>query len=129
MTTYSPVGRSTASWDATSVARISSIVGSASSNPKSKVHDPKLLAAPDERPTAQKGDCLWLLDFSPDQVHRPPLRGPLIRGRLARRFQTSCTAWPADGQTGDGEKPSVRLLRDLAEIWSRNIVNMNQFPT
>jgi hypothetical protein len=40
-------------------------------------------AAPNERPTAQKGDCLWLLDFSPDQVHRPPLRGPLIRGRPA----------------------------------------------
>src|SRR5262249_19703331 len=38
-------------------------------------------AAADERPAAQRGICLWLLYFYPDQVHRPPLRGPLIRGR------------------------------------------------
>ena len=38
-------------------------------------------AAADERPTAQRADCLWLLDFSPDQVHSAPLRGPLIGRR------------------------------------------------
>ena len=36
----------------------------------------------DEGPTAQRADCLWLLDFSPDQVHRSPSRGPLIGDRL-----------------------------------------------
>ena len=40
-----------------------------------------LQTAADERPTAQRGDCLWLLYFYPDQVHRSPLRGPLIRSR------------------------------------------------
>ncbi|MEI6365700.1 MAG: hypothetical protein WCP23_01275, partial [Planctomycetota bacterium] len=26
----------------------------------------------DERPTAQRDDCLWLLRLGPDQVHRSP---------------------------------------------------------
>ena len=29
-----------------------------------------------------ESDCLWLLDFSPDQVHRLPPSGPLIAGRI-----------------------------------------------
>ena len=37
----------------------------------------------DERPTAQKADCLWLLFFNPDQVHRAPSQGPLIGGRTS----------------------------------------------
>ena len=37
----------------------------------------------DERPTAPGAYCLWLLTFAPDQVHRSPLRGPLIGRRLA----------------------------------------------
>src|SRR6185437_14343516 len=41
-------------------------------------------SAADERPAAQRADCLWLLDFSPDQVHRSPLRGPLIGSRSWR---------------------------------------------
>ena len=37
----------------------------------------------DERPAAQKADCLWLLFFNPDQVHRAPSQGPLIGGRTS----------------------------------------------
>ena len=47
----------------------------------SSSHFVTLQTAADERPTAQRGDCLWLLYFYPDQVHRSPLRGPLIRCR------------------------------------------------
>jgi len=35
----------------------------------------------DERPSAQRDDCLWLLRLGPDQVHRPPSQGPLIGTR------------------------------------------------
>src|SRR5438105_7983835 len=38
-------------------------------------------SALDERPTAQRDDCLWLLRLSPDQIHSSPSRGPLIEGR------------------------------------------------
>src|SRR5580704_3963594 len=59
--------------------------------------------APDERPTAQRGDRLWLLAFAPDQVHRPPLRGPLIRRRIPPaehpRDTPRCTSRTADRQT------------------------------
>ena len=40
-------------------------------------------SASDERPVAQRDDCLWLLTFVPDQVHRSPLRGSLIGDRNA----------------------------------------------
>ena len=46
--------------------------------------------AADERPTAQRADCLWLLDFSPDQVHSAPLRGPLIGRRSTASGQADC---------------------------------------
>src|SRR6476646_901497 len=54
-------------------------------------------AAADERPTAQRGICLWLLYFYPDQVHRPPLRGPLIR---SRRGPSSFTTKGAESSNG-----------------------------
>ena len=37
----------------------------------------------DERPSAQRDDCLWLLRLGPDQVHRSPSQGPLIGIRAA----------------------------------------------
>ena len=48
-----------------------------------------LWPVPDEKPTAPGTDCLWLLRFRPDQVHRAPLRGLLSR-RPAQIHIYSC---------------------------------------
>jgi hypothetical protein len=57
--------------------------------------------APDERSTAPGGDRLWLLTFVPDQVRRPPLRGPLIGGRS--RLDTY-SLYAAEGPASKGGK-------------------------
>jgi len=43
--------------------------------------DGRRASAAGERPTAHEENCLWLLTFVPDQIHRSPLQGPLARRR------------------------------------------------
>ena len=57
------------------------------------VSDFLLLPVPDEEPTAPGTNCLWLLRFRPDQVHRAPLRGLLIGDR--RETYNNCDVWHA----------------------------------
>lgn len=58
---------------------------------------PPLRSTAGEGPTAHEADCLWLLDFSPDQVYRSPLQGPLAGGRPVFRAAPAPAAF--DGQT------------------------------
>ena len=60
--------------------------GLVSLEPNAPIPNPQSLPVtpPDERSTAPGGYRLWLLTFVPDQVHRPPLQGPLVGGRDVR---------------------------------------------
>ena len=50
-----------------------------------------LPAASDERPVTPGDDCLWLLTFVPDQIHRSPLQGPLAGCRRRMAKQVYCS--------------------------------------
>src|SRR5262245_39384639 len=70
-----------------------------------------------ERPDAQRDDCLWLLTFVPDQVHRSPLRGPLMGGRRGYKWTLICTPLRL-GRQRPLERPDCGALLSPCESWN-----------
>ena len=83
------------------------------------VASPALSSAPDEEPTVPGADCLWLLTFAPDQVHRSPLRGPLIRSR--RQMRTDIVTSRASDVKG-GQRAFRFGVRRLVAAFFRTVV-------